>query len=144
MLQRMRHTTSVRRYSKAAVSTTVGPDIHAKVSRTIYSVPWRFISQRVARETFTVVQIFHNGQLIATYACSRASRPTSANTRGRRSRSGCAQSDSGGQDQSLGGQDRGGDSDWSEREQDRGGDEHRRVEQEDPPEQRHAEWPPQV
>lgn len=30
----------------------VGPDIHAKVGRTIYSVPWRFMGQRVdARET---------------------------------------------------------------------------------------------
>ncbi|GLI03943.1 hypothetical protein Pa4123_92240 [Phytohabitans aurantiacus] len=46
----------------------VGPDIHAKVGKTIYSVPWRFIGQRVdARETPTVVQIFHKGQLIATH-----------------------------------------------------------------------------
>jgi transposase len=46
----------------------VGPDIHAKVGRTIYSVPWRFMGQQVdARQTPTVVQIFHNGQLIATH-----------------------------------------------------------------------------
>jgi transposase len=46
----------------------VGPDIHAKVGKTIYSVPWRFIGQRVdARETPLVVQIFHQGQLIATH-----------------------------------------------------------------------------
>jgi transposase len=46
----------------------VGPDIHAKVGKTIYSVPWRFIGQRVdARETFTIVQIFHNGRLVATH-----------------------------------------------------------------------------
>jgi transposase len=46
----------------------VGPDIHAKVGRTIYSVPWRFIGQRVdARETPLMVQIFHQGQLIATH-----------------------------------------------------------------------------
>ncbi|HEX2290557.1 MAG TPA: IS21 family transposase [Pseudonocardiaceae bacterium] len=46
----------------------VGPDIHAKVGKTIYSVPWRFIGQRVdARSTTTMVQIFHNGQLIATH-----------------------------------------------------------------------------
>jgi transposase len=46
----------------------VGPDIHAKVGKTIYSVPWRFMGQQVdARETPTVVQIFHNGQLIATH-----------------------------------------------------------------------------
>jgi hypothetical protein len=46
----------------------VGPDIHAKVGKTIYSVPWRFIGQRVdARETPTMVQIFHNGRLLATH-----------------------------------------------------------------------------
>jgi transposase len=46
----------------------VGPDIHAKVSKTIYSVPWRFIGQRVdARETPLMVQIFHQGTLIATH-----------------------------------------------------------------------------
>lgn len=46
----------------------VGPDIHAKVGKTIYSVPWRFMGQQVdARQTPTVVQIFHNGQLIATH-----------------------------------------------------------------------------
>jgi transposase len=46
----------------------VGPDIHAKVGKTIYSIPWRFIGQRVdARSTPTVVQFFHNGQLIATH-----------------------------------------------------------------------------
>jgi transposase len=49
-------------------TATVGPDIHAKVGKTIYSVPWRFIGQRVdARETPLVVQIFHQGQLIATH-----------------------------------------------------------------------------
>jgi transposase len=46
----------------------VGPDIHAKVGRTIYSIPWRFIGQRLdARETAMVVQFFHNGQLVATH-----------------------------------------------------------------------------
>ncbi|BCB73693.1 hypothetical protein GCM10022251_82680 [Phytohabitans flavus] len=49
-------------------TAVVGPDIHAKVGKTIYSVPWRFIGQRVdARETPLVVQIFHKGQLIATH-----------------------------------------------------------------------------
>src|SRR4029453_6180931 len=49
-------------------TATVGPDIHAKVGKTIYSVPWRFIGQRVdARSTPSVVQIFHNRQLIATH-----------------------------------------------------------------------------
>jgi transposase len=46
----------------------VGPDIHARVGKTIYSVPWRLIGQRLdARETATMVQFFHNGQLVATH-----------------------------------------------------------------------------
>jgi hypothetical protein len=46
----------------------VGPDIHAKVGRTIYSIPWRYLGQRVdARSTPLVVQFFHQGQLIATH-----------------------------------------------------------------------------
>lgn len=46
----------------------VGPDIHAKVGRTIYSVPWRFMGQQVdARTTPTMVQVFHHGRLIATH-----------------------------------------------------------------------------
>lgn len=58
-----------RPFELATWSTaTVGPDIHAKVGKTIYSVPWRFIGQRVdARETPMMVQIFHHGQLIATH-----------------------------------------------------------------------------
>jgi hypothetical protein len=46
----------------------VGPDIHAKVGKTIYSIPWRLIGQRLdARCTGTVVQFFHNGHLVATH-----------------------------------------------------------------------------
>jgi transposase len=46
----------------------VGPDIHAKVGKTIYSIPWRLMGQRLdARSTPTVVQFFHNGHLIATH-----------------------------------------------------------------------------
>ena len=46
----------------------VGPDIHAKVGKTIYSIPWRLIGQRLdARSTTTVVQFFHNGTLVATH-----------------------------------------------------------------------------
>jgi hypothetical protein len=58
-----------RPFELATRSTaTVGPDIHAKVGKTIYSVPWRFIGQRVdARETAMVVQFFHQGTLIATH-----------------------------------------------------------------------------
>lgn len=59
----------VKAFVLATWSTaTVGPDIHAKVGKTIYSIPWRFMGQRVhARSTATVVQFFHNGQLIATH-----------------------------------------------------------------------------
>jgi hypothetical protein len=47
----------------------VGPDIHIKVGKALYSVPWRLIGQRLdARETWTTVQVFHNGQLVATHA----------------------------------------------------------------------------
>ena len=46
----------------------VGPDIHAKVGKTIYSIPWRLIGQRLdARSTATMVQFFHNGNLVATH-----------------------------------------------------------------------------
>jgi transposase len=46
----------------------VGPDIHAKVGKTLYSIPWRLIGQRLdARETQTTVQFFHQGQLVATH-----------------------------------------------------------------------------
>jgi transposase len=47
----------------------VGPDIHIKVGKALYSVPWRLIGQRLdAREAWTTVQLFHNGQLVATHA----------------------------------------------------------------------------
>jgi transposase len=55
----------------------IGPDIHVKVGKTLYSVPWKHIGQRVdARETPTVVQIFDNGQLIATHARKAAGKQT--------------------------------------------------------------------
>ncbi len=58
-----------RPFTLATWSTAmVGPDIHAKVGKTIYSVPWRLIGQRVdARETPMMVQIFHQGTLVATH-----------------------------------------------------------------------------
>jgi transposase len=56
---------------------TVGPDIHVKVGRTLYSVPWRFIGQKIdARSTFTMVQIFCDGALIATHAAKAAGKQT--------------------------------------------------------------------
>jgi transposase len=46
----------------------VGPDIHVKVGKTLYSVPWRHIGRQVdARATASMVQIFDNGELIATH-----------------------------------------------------------------------------
>ena len=56
---------------------TVGPDIHVKVGKTLYSVPWRHIGRRVdARQTPTVVQIFDNGALVATHGRRPAGKVT--------------------------------------------------------------------
>lgn len=50
-------------------TATVGPDIHIKVGRTLYSVPWKLIGRRVdVRSTATVVQVFLDGQLVKTHA----------------------------------------------------------------------------
>src|SRR2546423_595625 len=58
-------------------SATVGPDIHVKVGKTLYSVPWRFIGQKIdARSTATMVQIFHRGQLIATHGRKPTGKPS--------------------------------------------------------------------
>lgn len=49
-------------------SARVGPDIHVKVGTCLYSVPWRFIGDRLdARSTPSMVQLFHHGQLIKTH-----------------------------------------------------------------------------
>ena len=46
----------------------VGPDIHAKVGHTLYSIPWRFLGATLdARETASAVQFFHEGTLIKTH-----------------------------------------------------------------------------
>ena len=46
----------------------VGPDIHVKVGRTLYSVPWKHIGQSLdARSTATMVQLFAGGELIKTH-----------------------------------------------------------------------------
>jgi hypothetical protein len=46
----------------------VGPDIHVKVGRTLYSVPWRHIGQTLdARSTSTTVQLFAGGDLVKTH-----------------------------------------------------------------------------
>lgn len=62
----------------AAWSTpVVGPDIHVKVGKSLYSVPWKFIGTRVdARATATTVQLFHQGELLATHAAIARGRRT--------------------------------------------------------------------
>ncbi|WP_436502041.1 IS21 family transposase [Actinokineospora sp. HUAS TT18] len=56
---------------------TIGPDIHVKVGKTLYSVPWRHIGRRVdARATATMVQIFDAGELIATHPRKPAGKQT--------------------------------------------------------------------
>jgi hypothetical protein len=55
----------------------VGPDIHAKVGHTLYSIPWRYLGQRLdARQTPTMVQFFHQGQLVATHVHKPAGKQT--------------------------------------------------------------------
>ncbi|MFE4518270.1 IS21 family transposase, partial [Kitasatospora sp. NPDC056783] len=50
-------------------TATVGPDIHIKVGHTLYSVPWKLIGRRVdVRSTATMVQVFHDGELVKTHA----------------------------------------------------------------------------
>ena len=49
-------------------SAKIGPDIHAKVGATLYSLPWRYLGERVdARSTTTMVQFFRQGELIKTH-----------------------------------------------------------------------------
>jgi len=46
----------------------VGPDCHAKVGHTIYSVPWRLIGRRLdAREGDATVEFFADGELVKTW-----------------------------------------------------------------------------
>ncbi|MDJ0466860.1 IS21 family transposase, partial [Streptomyces sp. H27-C3] len=50
-------------------AATVGPDIHIKVGRTLYSVPWKLIGKRVdVRSTQAFVQVFDDGELVKTHA----------------------------------------------------------------------------
>ncbi|MHB9856763.1 Mu transposase domain-containing protein [Streptomyces sp. YIM S03343] len=49
-------------------TATGGPDIHIKVGRTLYSVPWKLIGRKVdVRSTATMLQVFHDGQLVKTH-----------------------------------------------------------------------------
>ncbi|MEV6987565.1 IS21 family transposase [Sphaerisporangium sp. NPDC051017] len=46
----------------------VGPDIHARVGKVLYSIPWRYLGCRLdVRSTAAMVQFFHDGQLIKTH-----------------------------------------------------------------------------
>src|SRR6266536_3148009 len=55
----------------------VAPDAHAKVGRTLYSLPWRLIGQHLdARATGTTVEFFLDGQLVKTHAFQARGRRT--------------------------------------------------------------------
>jgi len=55
----------------------VGPDIHVKVGPVLYSVPWRLIGQQVhARSTATMVQLVHEGAVVATHVRRERGRAT--------------------------------------------------------------------
>ncbi|MGW6790818.1 IS21 family transposase [Streptomyces chartreusis] len=59
---------------------TVGPDIHIKVGRTLYSVPWKLIGRRVdVRSAATMVQVFHEGELVKTHAALEQGKRTDKN-----------------------------------------------------------------
>ncbi|MFE6849099.1 hypothetical protein [Streptomyces sp. NPDC057686] len=60
-------------------TATVGPDIHIKVGRTRYSVPWKLIGRRVdVRSTATMVQVLHDGALVKTHAALEQGKRTDA------------------------------------------------------------------
>ena len=55
----------------------VGPDAHAKVGRTLYSLPYRLIGRRLdARATAVVVQFFLDGELVKTHPFQARGRRT--------------------------------------------------------------------
>lgn len=55
----------------------VGPDIHVKVGKALYSVPWRFIGQQLdARASHTHVQLFVAGELVKTHIAVEKGRVT--------------------------------------------------------------------
>lgn len=68
----------------------VGPDIHIKVGKTLYSVPWTLIGQHVdVRATSAAVQVCCDGRLVKTHVAApgRVGSPTTPTTRRRRSSS---------------------------------------------------------
>lgn len=62
----------------AAWSTgKVGPDIHVKVGKALYSAPWALIGAQVhARATATTVQIIADGKVVATHVIAEKGRRT--------------------------------------------------------------------
>lgn len=55
----------------------VAPDVHVKSGKVLYSVPWKLIGQHVdIRATATVVQIFHQGELVKTHVRADKGRRT--------------------------------------------------------------------
>lgn len=70
-----------RPYEMAVWSTPkVHPDIHVKVGRTIYSVPWRYLGRRVdTRQTSRTVEIFVDGELVKTHARKEKGKQTDWN-----------------------------------------------------------------
>lgn len=67
-----------RPFELASWSTPkIGPDIHAKVGKTLYSVPWRFIGRHLdARESVTQVQFFLDGELVKTHRRAQRGKQT--------------------------------------------------------------------
>ncbi|ACU72764.1 Integrase catalytic region [Catenulispora acidiphila DSM 44928] len=61
-------------------TATVGPDIHIRVGRTLYSVPWKLIGRRVdVRSTATMVQVFLDGEMVKTHAALEQGKRTDKN-----------------------------------------------------------------
>jgi transposase len=55
----------------------VGPDIHVKVGKTLYSVPWKLIGRTLdARSAATTVQFFLHGELVKTHVRKAAGKQT--------------------------------------------------------------------
>ncbi len=55
----------------------VGPDIHVKVGKTLYSVPWKLIGVTLdARSTASMVQLFDRGELVKTHVRKPAGKQT--------------------------------------------------------------------
>ncbi|MGW4736103.1 Mu transposase domain-containing protein [Streptomyces shenzhenensis] len=56
-------------------TAVVGPDIHIKVGRTLYSALWKLIGRWVdGRSTATLEQVFLDGELVKTHAALASNR----------------------------------------------------------------------